>query len=66
MASLITKQSGIDNCDSRVPGTVEVWYKGKHAYIEHGTGRVVSNDGVPTNSQAYKIALKIALETEVA
>ena len=63
MASPITKNSGVDNIDSRIPGTTEVWWYSKRAYIKHGTATVVSNDGVPTNSQAFKIGLEIALNS---
>lgn len=64
MASPVTKKSGVDNITPRKPGTCEVWYYSKHADIEHGTGRVLNDEGVPRNSQAFKIALAIALDTK--
>lgn len=58
--TLITKNSYIDNWYSKVANTIEVgWFK-KRCFIERGTGKVVSNNGVPSNSQAYKMALSIA------
>lgn len=61
MASPITKRSGIDNFWPEIAGTVEVWYFSKKCFIKHRTGEVLNNTGVPTNSQAYKMAMEIAL-----
>lgn len=65
MATPITKHSGVDNITPRTPGTCEVWYFGKHADIEHETGRVLNDEGVPRNCQAFKIATEIALDTKL-
>lgn len=62
MASLITKKSGIDNFWPEIPNTIEVWYFSKKCWIEHKTGKIVKNTGVPVNSQAFKIAMQIAQE----
>lgn len=64
MASPITKRSGIDNFNPEIKGTIEVWYFSKKCWIEHRTGKVVKNTGVPANSQAFKIAMQIAKETK--
>ena len=62
MASPITKRTGVDNFDSAIPGTVEVWYFSKKCWIEHKTGKVVKNEGVPENAQAFKVGVEIAKE----
>ena len=62
MASPITKNSGIDNWWSEIPNTIEVWHYSKKCFIEHKTGRIVKDTGVPKNSQAFKIAMQIAKE----
>lgn len=63
MASPVTKRSGIDNITPRLKGTCEVWWYSKHADVEHGTGKVLNNEGVPENSLALKIAIDVALDS---
>lgn len=62
--TLVTKNSYIDNWWSEIKNTVEVGYYSRKAFIEHDTGRVLKNTGVPENCQAFKLGMAIAKESE--
>lgn len=56
----VSKTSYIDNWYSERPGTIEVGYRGRKAFVSVFTGQILDNYGVPTNSRALKLAIKIA------
>ena len=58
----ITKTTYIDNISSDMKGYVEVGIRGKKAFIQHGTCKVLNKDNINNldRYQAYKIAIRIA------
>lgn len=57
--TLVTKNSYVDNWYSNFPGTIEVGYYSKRAYVSRFTGQVLHNTGVPANSKALKLAIEM-------
>lgn len=60
--TLITKTTYVDNLDSELKGFVEIGIRGKKAFVERKTCKVINRDNINNleRYQAFKLALSIA------